>query len=367
MRFVIFTHSLRSCWNHGNAHFLRGLARDLRRRGHSVSVFEPEGAWSAENLVRDQGPSALGAYRTAYPELAATTYGSEFDPAEATDGADVVLVHEWNDPTLVARLGQVRRRGAPFRLLFHDTHHRAATDPKTMAGQDLSAYDGVLAFGEVIRERYLRAGWARRVWTFHEAADTTVFRPLIADRTADLVWIGNFGDGERTAELHSMLIDPVHELGLSATVHGVRYPDSVRASLRDAGMSYAGWLPNHEVPQVFARHRMTVHVPRRPYVEALPGIPTIRVFEALACAIPLVCADFHDAEGLFSPGRDYLVARDRGEMKKHLRALSQDDAYARSFADHGLRTILARHTVAHRGSQLLDICAELGREEALAS
>ena len=44
---------------------------------------------------------------------------------------------------------------------------------------------------------------------------------------------------------------------------------------------------------------MTVHVPRRPYVDALPGIPTIRVFEALACGIPLVSAPWRDEEGLF--------------------------------------------------------------------
>jgi hypothetical protein len=33
MRFLFYTHSLDSNWNHGNAHFLRGGMRDLRRRG----------------------------------------------------------------------------------------------------------------------------------------------------------------------------------------------------------------------------------------------------------------------------------------------------------------------------------------------
>ena len=59
------------------------------------------------------------------------------------------------------------------------------------------------------------------------------------------------------------------------------------------------------------RHRVTVHVPRRPYAQALPGIPTIRVFEALACGIPLVSAPWDDVEGLFRPGEDFLIGAGR--------------------------------------------------------
>ncbi len=69
MRIALFVHSLRSCWNHGNAHFLRGVATELRARGHDVVAWEPVDAWSAENLVRDHGAAALGAWRSAYPEL----------------------------------------------------------------------------------------------------------------------------------------------------------------------------------------------------------------------------------------------------------------------------------------------------------
>ena len=78
------------------------------------------------------------------------------------------------------------------------------------------------------------------------------------------------------------------------------------------------------MPAVFGAFKATLHVPRRPYVHALPGIPTIRPFEALACGIPLVCSPWEDAEGLFRPGHDYLVARNGAEMKRHLRALRDD-------------------------------------------
>ena len=108
--------------------------------------------------------------------------------------------------------------------------------------------------------------------------------------------------------------------------------------------------------------RMTVHTPRRPYATALPGIPTIRVFEALACGIPLVSAPWEDCEALFTAGADYLVAADRNEMRRHLAALRADPDLAASLAEHGRATVLARHSCAHRVDELLAICRRLGRE-----
>ncbi len=419
MRAALFYHSVESDWNNGNAHFVRGVATELQARGHQVRVFEPADGWSRANLLKWQGPDALDGFREAYPTLRSTLYrlegavgaaahpdpavgkGATLDPAAAggrvadsgvvpqavgnLDGgedraqldfagppggvssdleavlseADLVLVHEWNDPALVRQIGTIRRAGGGFVLLFHDTHHRGVTDPEAMARFDLSGYDGVLAFGRVLRDLYLARGWAARAWTWHEGADTRRFvPPVVEGERAGLVWIGNWGDDERTSELAEFLLGPVHDLGLPATAYGVRYPEAGLAALAAAGIDYAGWLPNFAAPAVFARYAVTVHVPRRPYARALPGIPTIRVFEALACGIPLVSAPWDDAEHLFSPGDDYLVARDGEGMTAHLRALLADRDYAAALAAQGLATVLARHTCAHRVDELLAVYQE---------
>ncbi|WP_448202844.1 CgeB family protein [Azospirillum sp. sgz302134] len=367
MRFVIFCQSLLSCWNHGNAHFLRGVVRELQAQHHSVRVLEPADGWSRANLLAEPtGPEALAGFARSFPGLTSETYDlATLDLDEALDGADVVLVHEWTDPSLVAAIGRKRAARGRFRLLFHDTHHRVVSKPEEMAALDLGAYDGVLAFGEVLRQRYLELGWAGRAWTWHEAADTALFQPMPGQPTeGDLVWVGNWGDDERTAELHEFLLEPVRKLGLKARIHGVRYPDDALAALKEAGIAYGGWLPNHKAPALFARHRVTVHVPRRPYVEALPGIPTIRVFEALACGIPLICAPWHDTEGLFRPGADYLVARDGAAMAELLRVVLNDRDIALSLARSGLDTIRRRHTCAHRVDELLAVCRALGAPHA---
>jgi spore maturation protein CgeB len=357
MRIIFFYHSLVSDWNHGNAHFLRGVAAELRCRGHEVVVYEPADGWSRQNLLADHGPEAIERFHDVYPGLNSISYDlATLDLDQALGGAGLVLVHEWNDHGLVRRIGRHRLRHDHYRLLFHDTHHRAVTAPASMADYDLRSYDGVLAFGEVVREIYLQEGWAQRAWTWHEAADTRLFRPLYGqEERGDLVWIGNWGDEERTAELHEFLMEPVKTLQLRAAVHGVRYPAAGRRSLAEAAIEYAGWLPNYEVPRVFGGYRVTVHVPRRPYVQSLPGIPTIRPFEALACGIPLISSPWEDREGLFTAGKDYLVARNGREMKRLLHDVLNDKDLAEALSRQGRATILDRHTCAHRVDKLLDI------------
>ena len=366
MKAVYFTHSLQSCWNHGNAHFLRGVLSELVRRGHAVEAFEPAGSWSLDNLLKDGGEECLAAYRSSYPDLRATVYKPGVEMSALCDGADLVIVHEWNEPSLVAALGQLRRSGATFTLLFHDTHHRAVSDPQAIRAFDLDGYDGVLAFGETLAAVYRTWGWGDRVFVWHEAADTHVFHPPIdegaaADETRHgLVWIGNWGDDERSAELEQFLFRPAQTLGLPLDIYGVRYPAEARATLDRYGVRYRGWLPNAAAPGVFARHRATVHVPRRFYVTTLPGIPTIRVFEALACGIPLVSAPWSDSEGLFTIGEDFLMARNEAEMTAHLRAVRDDSALRRSLTEHGLATIRARHSCAHRVDELMGVLERIG-------
>ncbi len=360
MRFVYLTHALTSCWNHGNAHFQRGLLRALIARGHQAIALEPAESWSRANLAADQGEAALAAFDAIFPDLTVRRYTGAEDVAEALDGADVVIVHEWTEPAIVAAIGFMRRAGARFTLLFHDTHHRAVSDPGAIRAFDLSGYDGVLAFGATLAEVYERWGWRGRVFVLHEAADLTLFQPPAqpVQRTG-AVWIGNWGDGERTAELETFLLRPAQDAGVRLDIHGVRYPPEALAMLRRCGARYHGWIANAAAPARFARHAFTVHVPRRFYTQMLPGIPTIRVFEALACGIPLICAPWNDCEGLFRAGQDYLVAADEAAMRAHMRRLHGDPALAAALAQRGLERVRARHSCDLRAAELLRIVDRL--------
>ena len=367
IRFRIFAHSWLSDWNHGNAHFLRGLARELAGLGHEVRCYEETGSWSLTNLMKE-GEIAIAAvaqFRREFPELDVRFYQRDesLRPflAEQLRGADVVIVHEWNEPSVADAILSFKNE-LGFRALFHDTHHRAYSNPREILRFPLGQFDGVLAFGEPIRRIYRDGFGVSRTWTFHEAADITHFGPSDGDRVCDLLWIGNWGDEERTQELKEFLISPMQQMpNCKAIAYGVRYPKEGRRSLAEAGIEYRGYLPSLMAPRIYARSAISLHVPRRQYSNGLSGIPTIRVFEALACGATLLCAPWQDVEQLFRPGDDYVVAASGGEMQAVLRELLQDEAARRQIGASGRQTIRQRHTCAHRAQQLVAICEELNR------
>lgn len=359
MRCVLFYHAFTSCWNNGNAHFLRGYARELHALGHEVIVYEPFDGWSRLNAIREDRANAMDDIPTQFAGVDVRQYDACLDLNRALEGADLVIVHEWNSPDLIRQVGRKRAQGAAFTLLFHDTHHRAVSAPEELAQFDLDGFDGVLAFGEVLRQIYLKLGWADRAFTWHEAADVALYHPLPrVEAVDDLIWIGNWGDGERSAELNEFLVEPVAELKLSASVCGVRYSDAALHTIQAAGIRHGGWLPAHWAPVAFAGARATVHVPRGPYVRSLPGIPTIRVFEALACGIPLVSAPWSDTEGLFPDGA-YLSVTNGAQMKHALRAVLDDREMSSAMVQKGLTTVREHHTCRHRAEQLVGIVGDI--------
>ncbi len=357
MRIVFFTHSLVSDWSHGNAHFLRGLVRALQRRGHEVVTCERWRNWSTDELYKDHGAGPIVEFARLFPDIRVTYYGEWRGILEEVDtltrGADLVIVHEFNEPELVGAVGHVRRRRGDFLLLFHDTHHRPASVPEQIARLNLGVYDGVLAYGASLAEVYRHEFGIRRVWTFHEAADTTVFKPLDREKTDDVIWIGNWGDDERTREIREYFIESARQLpSLRFAAHGVRYPDAARREIEEARIEFRGWIANYHVPEAFARAKMTLHMPRGPYVKRLPGIPTIRPFEAMACGIPLLSTPWRDCEGLFREGVDYLMVHSPREMREQMVRLATDEEARLRLAENGLATIRARHTCDHRAEEL---------------
>jgi spore maturation protein CgeB len=368
MKFKIhlFTHSLISDWNHGNAHFLRGLARDLGKLGHEVRCHEELGSWSLTNLVqyeRERSIQAIDQFRDAFGDLKIFFYKNDSSLADHLQrelhDADIVIVHEWNDPNVVNSILDLKQQFG-FRALFHDTHHRAYSRPGELLRFHMHLFDGVLAFGEALRKIYAEGFGMSHAWTFHEAADIEKFHPIEAEKRADVLWIGNWGDDERSRELQEFLIKPATESPKRrVVVHGVRYPEEALNSLNEAGIVYCGYLPNLDAPRAYAESAVALHLPRNQYSNGLSGIPTIRVFESLACGAPLLCSPWNDAEGLFRPGEDFICVPSGKAMKSELEFLLRDDAARKQIGANGLQTVRSRHTSMHRAEQLTEIIEEI--------
>ena len=129
---VGFYHSLRSDWNHGNAHFLRGVVGELLHAATTCGSTSrpttgPSGTSGPSTATPPWPPSPPPTRVWSARAFPTTRPRSTWTPPSMA--VDLVLMHEWNDHALVARVGQHRRAGGRYRLLFHDTHHRAVTDP----------------------------------------------------------------------------------------------------------------------------------------------------------------------------------------------------------------------------------------------
>ena len=300
------------------ARSLRGVIAELGELGHGVDVLEPASALTAAGL----------------------------------DDADLVVVHDSSPPALVGRIGEHRRRHDGCRLLFHATVGGAPTGAPEADSLDLNGYDGILAGSEAILHSYLEAGWHERAWAWHEAADTRIFHPLPAIAPeADLVSFANWADAEEGAMLADLVLRPARQLRLRGTVHGPPPPWSARLRLRLAGLHPCPPIADQAIPELFARHRLTVQGPSRS--------SPISCFEALACGIPLIAAPGGDADGLFRPEQDYLVARDRAEMREAMQAVLELPEFAAQLGQSGLESVQAGHTCAHRAQELIEIEGQL--------
>lgn len=412
MRFALFSHSVRSDWNNGHAHFLRGLVRALLSKGHEVACYEEAGNWSVSNLVAARGWRPLVESRRCFPFLRPRLYNADLpapsgsasryapprlagerlsaspsDPTTRLDTSphttsplerrlhrelaevDVVIIHEWTaieNPALLDLLLRLKRAYG-FVLFFHDNHYRILTQPVRMARLGLDRCDAVLAFSPSIAAAYRQVLGLdpKAVHVVHEAADTALFHPLPPDPRQpmdDALFVGNWGGRDRAAELRAFLFRPARHVRPQRrfALYGVRYPPEVlRVIQRFYGVDYRGWLPNHHVPAALARARVVLHVPRRQYVKVLYGTPTIRVFEALACGSALVSTPWPDTDGLFRAGEDYVVAETPAQLEEALQWLWSDETARLRLGRSGLQRILAAHTCNHRAEQILGIVARL--------
>lgn len=346
MRLVVFCHSIASDYNNDDAHFFRGVVNDFAARGHEVAVFEPADGASMMQLLRDQGVDPIHRLAEHYPGLDSTPFDLDrLDLDEALEAADVVLVHEHNAPQLVQKIGAHHAKNRHYSLFFHDTHH----PPIGELERDLRDYDAALVSGEKMRDLYLRYGWAKKVFVWRDAVDTRIFRPLPPEGPQhDLLWYGR-------AELDPLLLEPVRALALDAHAYGARYRDEEISALAAAGLKYEGWAPNYALPRLLAQHKVAVHLPPRRARPNERDRSGLRVLEALACGVPLVCGPWVANEALCDAGADFLIAQDAEDMTRKIRVLLSDRALAEHMSAKGLETVRTRHTTTHRVDELLAV------------
>ena len=331
-------------------------------------------AGASRTSSREHGQAPLDEFAARVSGCAATRYDRRRSTStRALDGADLVLVHEWNEHALVARdrrASRAHRRA--IALLFHDTHHRSVTDPARWRRYDLPHYDGVLAFGDVHARPVprARAGRSARVDVARGRRHARLPPAPDAEREA-ATWSGS-ATGATTSAPRSCTSSCSSRSRRSAcarasTACAIREHALARAARRRASTTAAGCR--------------TIDVPRG--VRALPrdrarAAPAVRrarcpASRRFACSRRWPAASrwsrapWDDAEGLFTPGERLSgrAQRRRDAARTCERAVATIASCALQLARaRPARRSWRRHTCAHRVDELLAIVAELAPQSS---
>ena len=81
--------------------------------------------------------------------------------------------------------------------------------------------------------------------------------------------------------------------------------------------------------------------------------PSVRIFEAVACATPVISDWWQGLDTLLTPGKEIIIARTAQDVLSALQSITEDDR--RQIGERARQRILAEHTSAHRAAELLSL------------
>ena len=369
MKFVYFTHSLASCWNHGNAHFLRGVLRELSVAGTRSRPRAGRAPGASRTCSQDHGEAGLDAYRAHYPELSSQTLRTRHRSGRAARRRGR------GDRPRVER-AVARRRDRPPAPQRRAGSRSSSTTPttapsaiRTRSAPSTSTATTACSPSARHWRRSIAAGAGATAFTSGTRLRTRACSVRLRRRTsgAGLVWIGNWGDDERSAELESFLFRPAQTrrpCRSTSTASAIRTTPWRRS--RRYGARYRGWLPN-------AARAGGLRAPSRDRARAAPLL--CRHAAGHSDDPRLRGAGLRHSAGLARPGATRKACSvpatrlssspaTRPRWSAISRALANDADLRRSLVASGLDAIRSRHTCAHRVDELLAILATLGAPRA---
>jgi spore maturation protein CgeB len=342
-RIVILGLSITSSWGNGHATTYRGLVKGLAARGHQVTFLERDVPWYAEHRDRPRSPFARVLLYRSLAELRRRFSAVVADADAVIVGSfvpDGIAVGDWV-------IGTARACVA-----FYDID-----TPVTLAAvQDGSCaylnaglirrYNLYLSFtgGPVIEA--LRDMGSPRAAPLYCSFDPDTHYPVIARKQWELGYIGTYA-ADRQPAVEAMLFSCARKLPAKAFVCvGAQYPVDTDWP---ANVTYIPHLAPAQHPQFYCGQNFTLNLTRCDMRE-IGWSPSVRLFEAAACAIPVISDDWPGMESFFVPNREILVA---GSGDDVLRILTRTTAQRRKEIGIAARTrALQSHTASHRAREL---------------
>jgi spore maturation protein CgeB len=335
MRIVFLGLSITSSWGNGHATNYRGLVRALRGRGHDVLFLERDKPWYASS--RD--------FAVPWAHLYASVDELDRRRDDVRD-ADLVVVGSYvPDGCAVAEWVLENARGVTA-FWDLDTPVTAAKlargDFEYLSPELVPRFDLYLSF---TGGPFLDELGARRPTPFYCVAEPSLYRPLDVPLQWDLGYLGTYSD-DRQPKVEELLLRPARALPQRTfAVAGPQYPRTV--AWPDNVTRFENLAPA-EHAAFYCAQRFALNVTREDMVRA-GWSPSVRLFEAAACAVPVISDWWDGLDAFFEPGAEILVAHDADDVRRHLE-LADDER--RAIGERARARVLRDHTADRRAEEL---------------
>ncbi|WP_375457578.1 glycosyltransferase [uncultured Enterovirga sp.] len=343
LRLVVLGLSLSSSWGNGHATTYRALLRAFAARGHEVTFLERDVPWYAAHrdlvdpdwcrLVLYDDLGALDRHRDEIRRADAVIVGSYVPDGVAVgqlvqDLAEGVRAfYDIDTPVTLAKLAR-----GEFEYLSPDL---------------IPGYDLYLSFtgGPTLREIERRYG-SPAARALYCSVDPDLYPARDLPQRWDLSYLGTYSP-DRQPVLDRLLIDPARRCpDLRFVVAGPQYPDDLDWPDNVERLPHVGPADH---PEFYGVSRYTLNVTRADMVAA-GWSPSVRLFEAGSCGVPIISDRWPGLESILAPGRDILLAESADEVIGILRDRSEDER--RQLAAAGRARVSREHTSAHRAETL---------------
>jgi spore maturation protein CgeB len=342
---VILGLSLSSSWGNGHATTFRALLRGLHSEGHRVLFLERDVPWYASN--RDLPD----------PDFCKLAYYSDIDAMIATYGdrlkaADAVIIGSYV-PAGVSLIDAVLALG-PRRLCFYDIDTPVTlaklerADEEYIARRQIPLLDTYFSFtgGPILNHLEKQYG-APRARPLYCSVDAERYCPTDEPLQWDLGYLGTYS-ADRQPTLERLLIEPARQLpDMKFVVAGPQYPAEIDWP---ANVERIDHLPPSEHPSFYSRQRFTLNVTRADMIAA-GWSPSVRLFEAGACATPIISDEWPGLTELLPEDEALIIARTTEDVVTALQTVTPQQR--QSMADAARTRVLDGHTGKARAAELV--------------
>jgi spore maturation protein CgeB len=353
LNLIILGLSITSSWGNGHATTYRGLVREWVGRGHNILFLERDVPWYAANRDLPHPPYGRTELYTNLEQLKGC-FTSDIQKADAVIvGSYVpegVAVGEWVIATAqgVTAFYDIDTPVTLAKLEGNDTEYLSpALIPK---------YQLYLSFtGGPILERIEQEFGSPMARPLYCSVDPRLYSPEESQAKWDLGYMGTYSD-DRQPSLDNLLLEPARRWQRGRfIVAGPQYPPTIRWPDNVGRIEH---LPPTEHRDFYNAQKFTLNITRRDMLQA-GYAPSVRLFEAAACATPIISDYWNGLDTFFKIDQEILVARTSEDITTYLREMPEAERQA--IGKQAQQRVLAEHTAAHRAAELERYILELKR------